>query len=97
MYGLFRWYKEIGAENAVTEKRNVIRFDMYFAKDSEYNDIREKSFCQWLDEMEKHEDVAVRCGVRLARDYMEYLKEENKKLQEENELKNSYLKKLAGR
>ena len=56
-----------------------------------------KSFCQWLDEMEKHEDVAVRCGVRLARDYMEYLKEENKKLQEENELKNSYLKKLAGR
>ena len=47
--------------------------------------------------MEKHEDVAVRCGVRLARDYMEYLKEENKKLQEENELKNSYLKKLAGR
>ncbi|MFR6163691.1 MAG: hypothetical protein ACLUJR_12300 [Mediterraneibacter gnavus] len=44
--------------------------------------------------MEKHEDVAVRCGVRLARDYMEYLKEENKKLQEENELKNSYLKKL---
>ena len=27
---------------------------MYFAKDSEYNDIREKSFCQWLDEMEKH-------------------------------------------
>ena len=64
---------------------------MYFAKDSEYNDIREKSFCQWLD------DVAVRCGVRLARDYMEYLKEENKKLQEENELKNSYLKKLAGR
>ena len=43
---------------------------MYFAKDSEYNDIREKSFCQWLDEMEKHEDVAVRCGVRLARDYM---------------------------
>lgn len=70
---------------------------MYFAKDSEYNDIREKLFCQWLDEMEKHEDVAVRCGVRLARDYMEYLKEENKKLQEENELKNSYLKKLAGR
>lgn len=25
---------------------------MYFAKKSEYNDIREKSFLQWLDEME---------------------------------------------
>ena len=31
---------------------------MYFAKKSEYNDIREKSFLQWLDEMEKHDDVA---------------------------------------
>ena len=41
---------------------------MYFAKDSEYNDIREKSFCQWLDEMEKHEDVAALrrpAGTRL--------------------------------
>ena len=67
---------------------------MYFAKESEYNDIREKSFLQWLDEMEKHDDVAVRCGVKLAREYMQYLKDENEKLQEENELKNSYLKKM---
>ena len=70
---------------------------MYFAKHREDNESRQKSLCQWIDATEKHEDVAVRCGVRLARDYMEYLKEENKKLQEENELKNSYLKKLAGR
>ena len=46
---------------------------MYFAKKSEYNDIREKSFLQWLVEMEKHDDVAVRCGVKLAREYMQYL------------------------
>lgn len=68
---------------------------MYFAKDSVYNDIRNKSYNQWLDEMEKHEDVAVRCGVKLAREYMQYLKDENEKLREENELKNEYLKKLA--
>ncbi len=68
---------------------------MYFAKDSVYNDIRDKSYNQWLDEMEKHEDVAVRCGVKLAREYMQYLKDENEKLREENELKNEYLKKLA--
>ena len=53
---------------------------MYFAKKSEYNDIREKSSLQWLDEMEKHDDVAVRCGVKLAREYMQYLKDENEKL-----------------
>ena len=68
---------------------------MYFSNKSEYNDIREKSFLQWLDEMEQHEDVAVRCGVKLAREYMDYLKEENEKLREEIKLKNSYLKKLA--
>ena len=68
---------------------------MYFTEKSEYNDIREKSFLQWLDEMEQHEDVAVRCGVKLAREYTDYLKEENEKLWEEIELKNSYLKKLA--
>ncbi len=68
---------------------------MYFAKDSVYNDIRDKSYNQWLDEMEKHDDVAVRCGVKLAREYMQYLKDENEKLREENELKNEYLKKLA--
>lgn len=68
---------------------------MYFTEKSEYNDIREKSFLQWLDEMEQHEDVAVRCGVKLAREYTDYLKEENEKLREEIELKNSYLKKLA--
>lgn len=68
---------------------------MYFSKDSVYNDIRDKSYNQWLDEMEKHDDVAVRCGVKLAREYMQHLKDENEKLQEENELKNEYLKKLA--
>ena len=80
------------AENAVCTENN-----MYFAKKSEYNDIREKSFLQWLDEMEKHDDVAVRCGVKLAREYMQYLKDENEKLREENELKNSYLKKMKMR
>ena len=67
---------------------------MFNREDNTYNEIREKSLFQWLDEMEKHDDVAVRCGVKLAREYMQYLKDENEKLREENELKNSYLKKM---
>lgn len=70
---------------------------MFGIKDNTYNDIRERSLLQWLDEMEQHEDVAVRCGVRLARDYMEYLKTENDKLKEECELKDKYLKKMSKR
>ncbi len=68
---------------------------MFYPKDNSYNEIREKSLNSWLAEMEQHEDLAVRGGVRLAREYMQYLKDENKRLQEENELKNSYLKKIA--
>ena len=68
---------------------------MFIKEDNTYHDIREKSLLQWLAEMELHEDIAVRGGVKLCREYMQYLKERNKKLEEENELKNQYLKKIA--
>lgn len=70
---------------------------MFGIPDNTYNDIRERSLLQWLDEMEVHDDVAVRCGVRLAREYMEYLKEENMKLKHECDLKDKYLKKMSRR
>lgn len=62
-------------------------------EDTTFNDIRERSLNQWLDEMEQHEDIAVRGGVRLTRDYLDYLKNENARLREENELKNQFLRK----
>lgn len=70
---------------------------MFIKEDNTYNDIREKSLLQWLDEIENHEDIAVRGGVKLCREYMQSLKDRNKRLQEENELKNSYLRKLSKR
>lgn len=70
---------------------------MFTRPDNTYNDIRERSLLQWLDEMEKHEDVAVRGGVKLCREYMDYLKAQNEKLEQENELKNQYLRKMSGR
>lgn len=70
---------------------------MFFKPDNTYNDIRDKSLQQWLNEMEQHEDVAVRGGVKLAREYIQFLKDENKRLMHENELKNEYLRKVAGR
>ena len=70
---------------------------MFLNEDTTYNDIRERSLLQWLDEMERHEDVAVRGGVKLCRDYIQYLKQRNTKLEEENELKSTYLKKYSKR
>ena len=70
---------------------------MFLNEDTTYNDIRERALLQWLDEMERHEDVAVRGGVKLCREYIQYLKQRNTKLEEENELKSTYLKKYSKR
>ena len=70
---------------------------MFNREDNTYNEIREKSLFQWLDEMEKHEDIAVRGGVKLTLEYIQHLKDENKRLEEQNKLKNEYLKKVVGR
>ena len=71
---------------------------MYFPDKSEYQDIREKSLMQWLDEMEQHEDIAVRGGVKLAREYVQSLQKEIENLKSENELKKEYMKKrMAGK
>ena len=70
---------------------------MFLKEDNTYNEIREKSLMQWLDEMEKHQDIAVRGGVKLCREYMLYLKDKNERLREESELKNQYLKKMSKR
>ena len=59
--------------------------------------FREKSLMQWLDDMSKHEDIAVRGGVKLAREYYSYLKAENDRLKEESRLKSEYLKKVAAK
>ncbi len=62
--------------------------------DNTFNEIREKSLYQWLEEMEAHEDIAVRGGVKLTREYIQHLKEEIQRLESENDLKAQYLKKL---
>ena len=69
---------------------------MFTRPDNTYNDIREKSLMQWLDEMEQHSDVAVRGGVKLTREYVQHLQEEIRRLEEENQLKAQYLKKMGG-
>ncbi len=68
---------------------------MFKNKDNTFNEIRSRSLLKWLEDMQNHEDVEVRGGVRLCKEYMQYLMDENEKLKQENELKNSYLKKMA--
>ena len=70
---------------------------MFGREDNTYNEVRAQSLDQWLREMERHEHFPLRCGVRLFRDYLAHLRRENEKLKEENELKNSYLRRAAGK
>ena len=68
---------------------------MFRIEDNTYRDLRHRSLEQWLSDMEAHDDITVRGGVKLCREYLAYLEAENRRLKEENELKNTYLRKLA--
>lgn len=67
-------------------------------EDNTYNDLRENSIRQWLEDMSRHEDVAVRGGVKVTAEYLEDLKKHLKKqirqLEEKCALKDAYLKKM---
>ena len=67
---------------------------MFTRPDNTYNDIREKSLMQWLDEMEQHSDVAVRGGVKLTWEYVQHLQEEIRRLRKKTGWKAQYLKKM---
>ncbi len=67
---------------------------MFKNTDNTFNEIRERSLLKWLEDMEKHDDVEVRGGVRLCREYMQHLMDENNRLKGEIELRNTYLKKM---
>ena len=70
---------------------------MFEREDTTYNDLRKNSFYSWLDELEQNEDISVRGGVKLAKEYVTHLEDEIAKLKESNELKKEYLKKAVSR
>ena len=70
---------------------------MFQIEDNTFRDLRERSLLQWLEEMEAHGDMTVRGGVKLCRDYIQSLKDENRTLKEQNQLTQSYLRKLAAK
>ena len=70
---------------------------MFRIEDNTFRDLRERSLMQWLDEMETHEDMNVRGGVRLCREYIQSLMDDNSRLKEQNALTQSYLRKMAAK
>lgn len=67
---------------------------MFFREDNTYNDIREKSMRQWLTELEQSDAIVNRGGAKLTLEYLEYLNQKIKELEDKNKLKDQYLKKM---
>ena len=67
---------------------------MFGKEDNTYNELRDKSISHWLDGMSRHEDIEVRGGTELTKDYIEDLKKTIIMLEKKNTLKGNYLKKL---
>ncbi len=67
---------------------------MFGKEDKTYDELREKSVSQWLDEMGRHDHIEVRGGTTLVKDYIEDLKKKIDTLENKNVLKDEYLKRL---
>lgn len=67
---------------------------MWQREDNTYNATRERAVLQWLEEIETHEDLVVRDGVRVTRDYIIYLKKKIAEMESLNRQKDTFLKRL---
>lgn len=67
---------------------------MFGKEDNTYNELRENSIKKWLEDMSKHDEIAVRGGTRVTGEYLDDLKKKIKMLEDKNTLKDKYLKKL---
>lgn len=67
---------------------------MFGKKDDTYDELREKSISQWLDQMSHHEDVVVRGGVKVTQEYIEGLHKKIDNLEKKHLVKDQYLKKM---
>lgn len=67
---------------------------MFEREDNTFQNLRENSVNEWLNQMSCHEDLAVRGGVKATREYIEALKTQIERLNEKNNLKDYYLKKI---
>ncbi len=67
---------------------------MFIKEDNTYNEMRENSMMQWLNELVVGEDIVNKGGAKVTLEHIDYLNRRIKELQEKNMLKDEFLKKL---
>lgn len=63
-------------------------------EDKTFDNLREKSVMKWLEDLKTHEDIEVRGGVQITSEYIQSLQDKIKHLEDKNNLKDKYLKKM---
>ncbi len=67
---------------------------MFEKEDNTYDELRARTINQWFDEISNHEDIVVRGGVKVTKEYIEDLQKKIIHLESKNSLKDKYLKQL---
>lgn len=70
---------------------------MYMREDNTYNEMRESSMMQWLNELLEGNDLVNRGGAKLTIEYIDYLNRKIKELEDKNTLKDEFLRKLKSK
>ncbi|MGN0268408.1 MAG: hypothetical protein ACI4D7_12120 [Lachnospiraceae bacterium] len=63
-------------------------------EDNTYNDIREKSLMQWLNQVREEGSYIDACGAKLAMEYIAHLEDKIHLLEEKNKLKDEHMRKM---
>ncbi|MDO4976918.1 MAG: hypothetical protein Q4E53_06625 [Eubacteriales bacterium] len=67
---------------------------MFFKEDRTFREIQRRSVEDWLSQMEMHDDLLARGGVKVTREYIQFLQDQIHFLQEQGQLKDQFLRKL---
>lgn len=67
---------------------------MFIKEDRTFREIQKRSVEDWLSQMESHEDLLARGGVKVTREYIQFLQDQIHFLKEQGQLKDQFLRKL---
>lgn len=70
---------------------------MIIKEDNIYNEMREKSMMQWLNQLTEGDDVVNKHGAKLTIEYLAYLDKKIKQLEDKNALKDEFLRKMKNK
>ncbi|MGL4343561.1 MAG: hypothetical protein ACRCTE_00035 [Cellulosilyticaceae bacterium] len=70
---------------------------MYIKEDNTYQEMIQKSAHKWLEELTASDDLVNKHGAKLTLEYIAYLDKKIKQLEDNNKLKDEFLRRLKAK